>query len=107
VLSWDHGNVLRSPSKGFFFTFVVTVFITVAVLLAITAIRHHTCLTETQADPLGGLSPAAVPTKCGSQFRIHILESLGISILVGLLLASPVALWLSGRRRTASLAARA
>jgi hypothetical protein len=83
----------RSPYRTYVVAMVVAFVVTAAVLVVVMAARQHTCLIETQADPLGGLPASRIPAQCAAQFHTHVQGSLIVSGIVALLVAPAVAVW--------------
>jgi hypothetical protein len=93
----------RSPYKTYAVTLVVVFLLTAAVLVVVMAVKQHTCLVETQADPLADLPVSRIPAHCASQFHRHIQASLILSGFVALLMAPAVAVWRIPARRQENL----
>jgi hypothetical protein len=71
----------------------VTFVLTALALLAVMAVKQHTCLIETQADPLGGLPASGIAAQCTSQFQQHVQGSLVAVGAVASLVGPAVAGW--------------
>lgn len=79
---------------------VVTFVVMALVLVAVSAVKQHTCLVEMQADPLGGLPASGIPAFCASRFHGHVEHSLVVAGAIALFVAPVVAIWrMPGPRR--------
>lgn len=91
---------LRSPYRMHVVVLVVTFVVIALVLVAVSAVKQHTCLVEMQADSLGGLPASGIPALCASRFHTHVEHSLVVAGAIALVVAPAVAIWtMSGPRR--------
>jgi hypothetical protein len=92
-------SMFRSWFRAYVVVFVALLLVTASVLVAIMAIKQHTCLLETQADPLGGLPSSRIPALCASQFHRHVEGSLILAGTFSMFVASAFAIWRLPPRR--------
>lgn len=85
--------MFRSWFRAYVVVFVGASLVIASVLVVVMAVKRHTCLRETQADPLGGLPPSGIPALCASQFHHHVEGSLILAGVVGLFVVSAFAIW--------------
>jgi hypothetical protein len=91
---------MRSPYRTYAVTVVVAFVVTATVLVIAMTVKQHTCIIDTQADPLGDLPASQIPVQCARQFHQHIQGSFVVSGIVALLVAPLVAVWrVPGRGR--------
>jgi len=95
--------MFRSWFRAYVAVFVAVLLVTTSVLVVVMAVKQHTCLIETQADPLGGLPPSQIPDQCATRFHQHVEVSLIVAGAISVFVASAIAIWRLSARRQESL----
>jgi len=83
--------------------FVGVLIVTASIAVVVMAVKQHTCLLETQADPLGGLPTSRIPAQCAMQFHQHVEGGLVLAGTVSLFVSSAFAIWRLPPRRGKAL----
>jgi hypothetical protein len=92
-------SVHRSAYRACVVVLVLSFVVTACTLLQVMAVKHNTCLSQTQADRLGGLSTSGIPAQCAAQFHQHVEMSLVVAGLFSVFISSAFAMWTPSRRR--------
>jgi large-conductance mechanosensitive channel len=89
----------QSAYKACVVVLAVSFVVVAAFLVAVMAVKQKTCLSQTQADPLGGLPASRIPAQCAAQFHQHVEIGLVMAGIISLLIAAVFTIWRLPSRR--------